>query len=101
MADWERSIPRTERWGGCRQCLHFRPDTTCAAYPHRIPIAIASGEVDHLVVRPGQVGDIVFAPRPTARVEREPDAVSLTPVSPASSSASDSRTGQSHRGDNG
>ena len=33
---------------------------TCAAYPERIPISIASGEVDHLVVRPGQVGDIVF-----------------------------------------
>jgi hypothetical protein len=27
---------------------------------------IASGEVDHLVVRPGQVGDTVFAPRDRA-----------------------------------
>jgi hypothetical protein len=38
---------------------------SCAAYPDRIPLAIASGEVDHLVVRPGQVGDTVFAPRVT------------------------------------
>jgi hypothetical protein len=58
--DWQRSTPRTERWGGCRVCKHFRPDMTCAAYPQRIPIVIASGEVDHLVVRPGQVGDTVF-----------------------------------------
>jgi hypothetical protein len=35
---------------------------TCEAYPERIPIQIASGEVDHLVIRPGQVGEIVFAP---------------------------------------
>jgi hypothetical protein len=34
------------------------------AYPTQIPIPIASGEVDHLVVRPGQVGDTVFEPRP-------------------------------------
>jgi hypothetical protein len=33
---------------------------TCAAYSDRIPLAIASGEVDHLVVRPGQVGETVF-----------------------------------------
>jgi hypothetical protein len=36
---------------------------SCAAYPTRIPIIIASGDVDHLVVRPGQVGDTVFEPR--------------------------------------
>lgn len=35
---------------------------SCIAFPDRIPIAIASGEVDHLVVRPGQVGDTVFTP---------------------------------------
>jgi hypothetical protein len=32
----------------------------CAAFPDRIPLAIFSGEVDHLVVRPGQIGDTVF-----------------------------------------
>jgi hypothetical protein len=35
---------------------------SCVAFPDRIPIVIASGEVDHLVVRPGQVGDTVFTP---------------------------------------
>jgi hypothetical protein len=30
------------------------------AFPDRIPLAIFAGEVDHLVVRPGQVGDTVF-----------------------------------------
>jgi hypothetical protein len=35
---------------------------SCVAFPDRIPIVIASGEVDHLVVRPGQIGDTVFAP---------------------------------------
>jgi hypothetical protein len=63
MADWKRSIPRTELWGGCRACVHFRRDTTCVAFPDGIPIIIASGDVDHLVVRPGQVGDTVFEPR--------------------------------------
>ncbi len=57
----ERSIPRAQAWGGCRLCRHFRPDFTCAAFPQGIPIAIASGEVDHLVPRPGQVGDVLFA----------------------------------------
>jgi hypothetical protein len=59
---WNRSIPRAQGWGGCRLCQHFRPDFTCLAYPERIPLSIVSGEVDHLVPRPGQQGDIVFAP---------------------------------------
>jgi hypothetical protein len=65
-----------ERWGGCRRCVHFRPDFTCVAYPERIPLQIASGEVDHLVVRPGQVGDTVFAPReaPVPAAGRSPSA---------------------------
>ena len=63
---WERSIPRDQRWGGCRACAHFKPDMTCGAYAERIPIVIASGEVDHLVHRPGQVGDSVFEPRPSS-----------------------------------
>ena len=67
MADWKRSIPQSELWGGCRACVHFRKDTTCIAYPDGIPIVIASGDVDHLVVRPGQVGDTVFEPRPDRR----------------------------------
>ena len=76
MADWIRSIPRDQRWGGCRRCIHFRRDGTCAAYPAQIPIPIASGEVDHLVVRPGQVGDTVFEPRvPTA----DADGIPTTP----------------------
>ncbi len=62
MANWKRSIPGGQDWGGCRWCVHFRPDMTCVAYPHRIPLQIASGEVDHLVVRPGQVDDVVFEP---------------------------------------
>ena len=57
---WERSIPQERSWGGCRACTHLRPGSTCAAFPVRIPLAIFSGEVDHLVVRPGQVGDTVF-----------------------------------------
>jgi hypothetical protein len=56
------------RWGGYLKCVHVRRDDTCIAYPRQIPIPIASGEVDHLVVRPGQVGDTVFEPR-LARVE--------------------------------
>ena len=58
--NWTRSIPKGQSWGGCLACKHFRYDMTCAAYPERIPIRIASGEIDHLVVRPGQIGDTVF-----------------------------------------
>src|SRR5215207_9567992 len=57
---WKPSDLSGRVWGGCRLCRHFRPDFTCVAYPQRIPIIIASSEVDHLVVRPGQVGDTVF-----------------------------------------
>ncbi len=58
--NWEHTIPRDQSWGACHLCQHFRPDMTCTAYPDRIPIMIASGDFDHLVVRPGQVGDAVF-----------------------------------------
>ena len=58
--NWKRTVPRGQSWGGCRVCKHVRPGMTCAAYPDRISLAIASGEVDHLVVRPGQVGETVF-----------------------------------------
>ena len=67
MADWVRFIPEDEDWGGCRLCVHDRRDGTCVAFPEQIPIVIASGDVDHLVVRPGQVGDTVFEPRPDRR----------------------------------
>lgn len=75
MANWERTIPEGQRWGGCRACRHFRADLTCAAYPDRIPLPIFSGEVDHLVPRPGQVGEVVFAVRERPRVEQPPAAV--------------------------
>ena len=48
--------------GGCGRCQHLRRDMSCIAFPDRIPIVIASGKINHLVVRPGQVGDTVFAP---------------------------------------
>ena len=58
MADWERS-EGFEEWPGCRGCVHYQR-MRCVAYPERIPLIIASGEVDHLVPRPGQIGDTVF-----------------------------------------
>jgi hypothetical protein len=80
-----------EQWGGCRLCVHWRGGR-CAAYPERIPLPILSGQVDHLVKRPGQVGDVVFAPvdvetwqrtgqRIPARVTPEPGAT--TPAAPS------------------
>src|SRR5262249_34373491 len=60
MADWERS-EGFEEWPGCRGCVHYNR-MRCVAYPDRIPLIIASGEVDHLVARPGQIGNTVFAP---------------------------------------
>src|SRR5262249_26980973 len=47
-------------WGGCRVCKHLQPGMRCVAFPDGIPMAIFSGQVDHLSVRPGQRGTIVF-----------------------------------------
>ena len=55
---WEPS-EQFDDWPGCRLCSHWRGGR-CAAYPERIPLAIIAGQVDHMVVRPGQVGDTVF-----------------------------------------
>ena len=46
-------------WPGCRYCVHWRAGR-CAAYPERIPLVILSGEIDHLVPRPGQIGTTTF-----------------------------------------
>jgi hypothetical protein len=54
--------PNAQEFQGCIRCVHLRSGGTCAAYPERIPLAILSGEVDHMVVRPGQVGDTIFEP---------------------------------------
>jgi hypothetical protein len=56
--NWERS-ERFDEWGGCLVCVHWRYGK-CAAYPERIPFPIIAGQVDHLVPRPGQVGDTVY-----------------------------------------
>ena len=58
--NWKPSA-RFDEWQGCRACIHF-DRVRCAAYPTAIPLQILSGEVDHMVPRPGQVGDIVFEP---------------------------------------
>lgn len=58
--NWEPS-ERFEEWPGCLSCGHYRRGR-CSAFPNRIPFPIASGQVDHLVPRPGQVGETVFAP---------------------------------------
>jgi hypothetical protein len=52
---------RFSEWQGCLGCAHYRYNK-CDAYPERIPLPILSGEVDHMVPRPGQVGEIVFEP---------------------------------------
>ena len=57
---WEPSAQFVE-WQGCIGCARYRRGR-CDAYPERIPLIILSGEADHMVPRPGQVGDIVFEP---------------------------------------
>jgi hypothetical protein len=56
--DWEPS-ENFDDWGGCRLCVHWRAGK-CAAYPHHIPFPLIAGQVDHLVKRPGQVGDTIY-----------------------------------------
>jgi hypothetical protein len=55
----------------------------CAAYPDGIPFAIASGQVDHLVPRPGQVGDIVFAELDFDHFRRTGERIPLRSAEPA------------------
>ena len=59
--NWDPS-PNLDDYVGCLGCAHRRLGKRlhCAAYPEGIPFAIISGQVDHLVPRPGQVGDTVF-----------------------------------------
>jgi hypothetical protein len=61
--NWERT-PGSDDYVGCLACAHRRrgKHLSCDAYPDVIPFLIVSGQVDHLVPRPGQVGDTVFEP---------------------------------------
>jgi hypothetical protein len=58
--NWEPSA-RFDEWQGCIGCAHYRR-ARCVAYPKAIPLIILSGQVDHMVPRPGQVGETVFEP---------------------------------------
>lgn len=58
--NWEPSA-RFEEWPGCFECALYRYGR-CAAYPKAIPLAILSGQVDHMVPRPGQVAELVYEP---------------------------------------
>ena len=78
--NWERS-DLYEEWDGCRWCFHWRVGK-CAAYPERIPLAILSGEIDHMVKRPDQVGDTLYEPIDVEHWQRTGERV------PAASSAS-------------
>jgi len=61
--NWDPT-PNADEYPGCLGCAHLRRGgrAHCAAYPDGIPFAIVSGQADHLVPRPGQVGDTVFEP---------------------------------------
>ena len=58
--DWEPS-GRYDEWPTCRSCAHWQGNR-CIAYPKAIPFRIVSGQTDHMVPRPGQVGETVFEP---------------------------------------
>lgn len=69
-----------DAWPGCFWCGHYRRGR-CIAYPKAIPLDILSGEVDHMIVRPRQVGDTVYTPMDVERWlrtrEREPASESV------------------------
>jgi hypothetical protein len=56
---WEPS-PDADKFGGCRLCTHYLGGGRCTAFPERIPLPIVAGDIDHMVVRPGQVGPDLF-----------------------------------------
>jgi hypothetical protein len=41
-------------------CVHYQGQGRCTAFPTRIPLPIFAGDVDHMIVRPGQTGADVF-----------------------------------------
>jgi hypothetical protein len=59
--NWEPSS-QADEFGGCRSCVHYQGGGRCAAFPKRIPLPIFAGDIDHMIVRPGQVGTNVFEP---------------------------------------
>lgn len=50
----------SETYKGCPRCLHYRFDSTCEAYPQRIPLPIAAAQVEHTKPLFGQTNHIVF-----------------------------------------
>lgn len=56
---WEPS-PNADEFGGCRLCLHYQGKGRCTAFPTRIPLPIFAGDLDHMMVRPGQVGTDIY-----------------------------------------
>ncbi len=45
---------------GCPICKHYSFDSTCTAFPDRIPMIFLSGECGHTEPIDGQQNDIVF-----------------------------------------
>jgi hypothetical protein len=58
---WDPSA-RADEFGGCRLCLHYQGQGRCTAFRRHIPLPIFAGDIDHMVVRPGQIGDDIFEP---------------------------------------
>ena len=57
--NWEPSA-QADEFGGCHACVHYQRGGRCTAFPKRIPLPIFAGDIDHMVVRPGQVGSDIF-----------------------------------------
>lgn len=65
MSDTPRKeLERLWRDYGCLACVHYQSKTTtCRAFPERIPLEVAGGQVSHLDPLDGDHG-VHFAPKP-------------------------------------
>jgi O-acetyl-ADP-ribose deacetylase len=63
---------------GCSGCKHFKwNNSTCKAFPQRIPLPIISGEIHHITRLRWQDNDVIYEPILESTEVKVPEQVAL------------------------